>query len=110
MRHPLLCIPILATSVIALGAAGVDDAGVDSDAAVFSAPVRLMAGGEYVKTEAPGYAAPCWTDFNGDEHGDLVVGQFADGKMKVYLGSDEGLQAGEWLRADGEIAEVPGVW
>ena len=42
---------------------------------------------------------------------DLVVGQFNGGKMKVYRNLGGGkLAEGEWLEADGEIAEVPGVW
>lgn len=76
----------------------------------FEAPVRMMAGDAYVKVEAPGYAAPCWTDVNGDGVGDLVVGQFNQGKMKVHLGSEGGLTKGTWLKAGGKIAEVPGVW
>lgn len=77
---------------------------------LFEAPVRVKAAGQYVKVESPGYAAPCWTDVNGDKRGDLVVGQFNKGKMKVYLGSDGGLTEGRWLRAGGKVAEVPGVW
>lgn len=77
----------------------------------FHAPVRLQADGELVRVEEPGYAAPCWTDVDGDGRKDLVVGQFKDGKMKVYRNLGEGkLAAGQWLEADGDIAEVPGVW
>ena len=76
----------------------------------YEAPVRMKAAGEYVKVEAPGYAAPCWTDVNGDQRGDLVVGQFNKGKVKVYQGSENGLTEGQWLRAGGKVAEVPGVW
>ena len=82
----------------------------------FHAPVRLKAGADYVKVEAPGYAAPALHDVNGDGKKDLVVGQFAGGKMHLFLGagsSDNGmpkLQKGTWLQAEGDIAEVPGVW
>lgn len=82
----------------------------------FHAPVRLKAGAEYVKVEAPGYAAPALFDVNGDGKKDLIVGQFSGGKMQLFLGqgvSDTGLpklQKGSWLQADGDIAEVPGVW
>jgi hypothetical protein len=77
----------------------------------FTAPIRLKAGGEFVRVEAPGYAAPCWADVDGDGRKDLVVGQFAKGRLKVYrnLGGDE-LAEGKWLTAGGSVAEVPGVW
>ena len=77
----------------------------------FEAPVRLKAAGEYIKTESPGYASPCWHDVDGDGKKDLVVGQFAGGKMKIYRNLGGGkLAKGEWVKAEGRIAEVPGVW
>lgn len=79
-------------------------------AAEFDDPFRMEAGGDFVKVESPGYAAPCWVDLDQDGHGDLVVGQFAGGKMKVFRGSEGGLTTGEWLKAEGKVAEVPGVW
>ena len=77
----------------------------------FSKPERLKGGDDYVKVEAPGYAAPCWADIDGDGKKDLLVGQFADGKIRVYKNLGAGkLAAGEWLQAEGEVAKVPGVW
>jgi hypothetical protein len=76
-----------------------------------TAPVRLKAGDDFVKVEAPGYAAPSWFDVDGDGVKDLVVGQFAGGKIKVYRNLGGGrFAAGKWLEADGKVAEVPGVW
>ena len=80
-------------------------------AAEFEAPVRLTADGAAVRVEAPGYAAPCWADVDGDGMKDLVVGQFNGGKMRVFKNQGEGKFAtGDWLQAEGEVAEVPGVW
>ena len=78
----------------------------------FEAPVRLTAGETQIQTEPPGYASPCWTDTDADGRADLVVGQFADGKVKVYRNLGNGKFAeGTWLRTkDGEVAELPGVW
>ncbi len=77
----------------------------------FDPPVRLKAGDDYVRVEAPGFAYPCWHDVDGDGLEDLAVGQFNKGKIKVFHGQRDGkLAAGEWLMAEGAIAEVPGVW
>ena len=86
--------------------------GVGTLAAVeFEKPLRLEGGGEVIKVESPGYAAPGLADLDGDGVKDLLVGQFRDGKIKVYRGEGDGkFAAGKWLQADGEVAEVPGVW
>lgn len=77
----------------------------------FTEPVRLTAGGSPIRTEGPGYAAPALHDIDGDGHKDLVVGQFNNGKLKVYPGKADGTYGeGDWLMADGEVATVPGVW
>ncbi len=77
----------------------------------FEVPVRMKAGDRFVQVDAPGFAAPCWHDVDGDGQGDLIVGQFDDGKLKVYRGLGRGkLAPGEWLKAGGEVAQVPGVW
>lgn len=77
----------------------------------FEPPIRLKAGDAAIRVESPGYAFPCWADVKGSGKQQLVVGQFAQGKMKVFnhLGKQE-FAPGDWLKADGKIAEVPGVW
>jgi hypothetical protein len=84
---------------------------VTARSAEFADPVRMQGGGESVRVESPGYACPCWADIDGDGKKDLLVGQFSRGKIRVYKNRGDGnLIAGEWLKADGKVAEVPGVW
>jgi hypothetical protein len=82
-----------------------------SGAADFEPPVRLKAGEGAIRVERPGYAAPCWADLKGNGKMCLLVGQFGEGKIEVYehLGGAE-FAPGEWLKAEGDVAEVPGVW
>jgi hypothetical protein len=95
---------LLAASLLSLGPA-------TGGAAEFKPPVLLKAGGEAVRVESPGYAAPCWTDADGDGKKDLLVGQFNKGKVRVFKSLGEGKFAkGDWLKAEGQPAEIPGVW
>lgn len=80
-------------------------------AADFEAPVRLKAGDASIRVESPGYACPGWADLKGDGTKYLLVGQFHQGKIKAYKHEGAGKFApGEWLQAEGAVAEVPGVW
>lgn len=82
-----------------------------SSGADFEPPVRLMAGGAAIRVESPGYAAPGWADLHGDGKNYLLVGQFNDGKIQVFEHlKGEKFAPGAWLKAEGQIAEVPGVW
>jgi hypothetical protein len=94
----------LALSVLCLGIGT-----AMSGAADFYPPIRLKAGDAAIRVESPGYAAPCWANFNGKTH--LLVGQFNGGKIHAF----EHLRAemfapGQWLQAGGKVAEVPGLW
>ncbi len=80
-------------------------------AAEFAPPVRVKAGGVPIRVEAPGYAAPCLADLDGDGKLDLLVGQFNLGKIRVFKGLGGGkFAAGTWLQVEGKAAEVPGIW
>ena len=80
-------------------------------AADFEAPVRLKSQGVVIRVESPGYAAPCWADIDNDGKKDLLVGQFRQGKIRIFKNLGEGrFGAGKWLEAEGGVAEIPGVW
>jgi hypothetical protein len=82
-----------------------------SSAAEFERPVRLQADGVAIRAADPGFAAPCWADIDGDGTKDLLVGQFPWGKIQVFKNLGAGkLARGVWLEAEGQVAEVPGVW
>jgi hypothetical protein len=78
-------------------------------AADFNPPVRLKVGDTAIRVESPGYAFPCWATIHGKQY--LLVGQFNGGKIRVYehLGGTQ-FAPGQWLQAEGQVAEVPGVW
>ena len=80
-------------------------------AADFEPPARLKAGDAAIRVESPGYAAPCWADLQSDGRMQLLVGQFNQGKIRVFkhLGAEK-FAPGNWLQAGGKMAEVPGVW
>ena len=86
------------------------NSGVGSDAPAFAPPVRLLAGDHPIAVESPGFACPSWFDVDGDGKKDLVVGQFAGGKIAIYRNLG-GLKFAErqWLEADGKVATVPGI-
>ncbi|MCY2938228.1 MAG: hypothetical protein NTV55_07710 [Planctomycetota bacterium] len=82
-----------------------------SSAADFQPPVRLKAGDAAIRVESPGYACPSWADIDGDGKAELLVGQFNQGKIRVYkhLGNLQ-FGAASWLKAEQIDAEIPGVW
>jgi len=101
----------LLSSVLAAGVCMAWPGAASAGAVEFEKPVRLKGGADFIKVEAPGWAAPCWADIDKDGKPDLLVGQFNKGKIAVYKGLGDGkLAAQDWLKAEGAVAEVPGVW
>ena len=96
---------------LALGALLLGGSTALCSAAEFQPPVRLKADDGAARVESPGYAAPRLADIDADGKKELLVGQFKDGKIRVFkhLGGEK-LAPGEWLKAGGEVAQVPGVW
>ncbi len=50
---------------------------------VFAPPAQIQAGGNPINVDV-GHAAPLFVDFDGDGKRDLLVGQFGEGKLRIY--------------------------
>ncbi len=76
----------------------------------FEKPVRLQAAGKPIDTVI-GHAAPFVYDFDKDGKQDLLVGQFGQGRLKIYLNQGTNAApsygAGSWFQAGGKTASVP---
>ena len=73
-------------------------------------PIKLTAGSKPIDVEV-GHAAPCVADLKGDGKPCLLVGQFGEGKLRVYpnLGTkaEPRFDKFEWFRAGGKLGTVP---
>lgn len=73
-------------------------------------PFRVAAGGKPIDTDV-GHAAPIMADFDGDGVLDLLVGQFGDGRLRIYRNEGSNalpkFRALGWFRAEGSFGEVP---
>jgi hypothetical protein len=71
---------------IALGLAFVAPAAFAGGPGELAPPVRLLAQGKPIDVDT-GHAAPFVADLDGDGVQHLLVGQFRDGKLRIYRGS-----------------------
>src|SRR5438067_7867445 len=75
-----------------------------------SPPIKLTAGSKPIDVDV-GHAAPCVADLKGDGKPCLLVGQFGEGKLRVYPNvgtrSRPRFDTFEWFRAGGAVATVP---
>jgi len=79
-------------------------------AADLAAPVLLQAGGQPINVDM-GHAAPFVADVNGDGQMVLLVGQFGQGKLRLYpnIGtrSEPKFDRFEWFQAGGQVVSLP---
>lgn len=84
---------------------------LEDAAAELAAPVLIKAGSKPIDVEI-GHAAPALADIDGSGKPKLLVGQFGEGKLRIYdnVGSRKTprfSQDFEWLRAGRKVGKVP---
>jgi hypothetical protein len=72
-------------------------------------PFLARAGGKVIQVEV-GHAAPIFADYDGDGRKDLLVGQFGQGRLRIYknigTATEPKFDKFEWFQAGGQIAQV----
>jgi hypothetical protein len=80
-------------------------------AADLAPPVHILAGGQPLDVERSGHAAPFVGDIDGDGKPDLLVGQYDEGKLRVYRNTGTvaapRLDAYTYFIAGGQAGRVP---
>ena len=99
---------LLTLTLTALALAALLRAGEPND---LLAPVQIQAGGRPLDIERVGHAAPFVGDFFEDGTLALLVGQFHDGRLRIYRNTGTRtkpkFESYVWFKAGGKIASVP---
>ena len=100
-----MCASLIATSLLALMLPGASD-----PASELAAPVKIMAAGKPIDVDI-GHAAPFVGDFDGDGLKDLLVGQFGEGKLRIYrnvgTNAKPRFETFSWFQDGAETGRVP---
>lgn len=67
----------------ALAALLVSSPALAEDPPTFEPPFRVSTGNQWIDVDV-GHAAPLRLDWDGDGKDDLLVGQFGEGKLRIY--------------------------
>jgi hypothetical protein len=82
-----------------------------ADPPALRAPTALQSAGRPIDVEREGHAAPFVGDFDGDGVLDLLVGQYSEGRLRIYrnvgTNAQPRFEGYTWFEAGGEIARVP---
>jgi hypothetical protein len=77
---------------------------------VFEAPFRVRDAKGFIDVDI-GHAAPLFVDFDGDGLKDLIVGQFGEGKLRIYknvgTAKEPKFDGFTWMKAGEVEAHVP---
>jgi hypothetical protein len=75
-----------------------------------AAPFRVRDASGFIDVDV-GHAAPAMVDFDGDGLADLLVGQFGEGKMRVYknfgTAKEPKFLGYTWFKAGEQDASIP---
>jgi len=74
-------------------------------------PVQVLAAGKAIDVQRSGNAAPFFSDFDGDGHKDLLVGEVHGGRLRIYrnLGTtaEPKFEKYQWFKAGADLGRVP---
>lgn len=86
-------------------------AGAAAIAGELQAPIQVTAGGKPIDVEYEGHSAPFYGDVDEDGVNDLLVGQFREGRLRIYrnLGTNAEPRFEDfvWFRDGAEDGRVP---
>ena len=84
---------------------------VDELASDLDRPLQITADGKPIDVQRDGHSAPFVGDFDGDGLNDLLVGEFEDGRLRIYrnLGTNSQPRFAkyEWFKTGAELGRVP---
>lgn len=74
-------------------------------------PVHVTSGSAAVDTQRIGHAAPFFGDFDGDGLKDLLVGEFFEGRLRIYPNAgtpaEPRFQEYIWFKVGADLGRVP---
>jgi hypothetical protein len=74
-------------------------------------PIRIEASGRPIDVQREAHSAPWYADFDGDGVDDLLVGEYSEGRLRIFRNRGTNRQPHfteyEWFMAGGALAHVP---
>jgi hypothetical protein len=97
--------------IVLVPLAGLAALGAEEKKGELEAPIHLLVAGRPIDVEREGHSAPFVGDFDGDGLPDLLVGQYHEGRLRIYRNKGTKgkpkFDSCTWFEAAGKIASVP---